>query len=134
MQYVTNIFLQIEERARTYFERIPFVHAFLGGVGVVLFWRGVWEIADRMRIDPIASIVIGSLLLGAIGLFLHTFVGNAIIIKNVEKDKRMTKKAEHEIASVEKDVKKEEVTLDQLSAKIDRLEQVVREVANRQGS
>lgn len=134
MQYVTNIFLQIEERARTYFERIPFVHAFLGGVGVVLFWRGVWEIADRMRIDPIASIVIGSLLLGAIGLFLHTFVGNAIIIKNVEKDKRMTKKAEHEIASVEKDVKKEGVTLDQLSAKIDRLEQVVREVANRQGS
>ncbi len=131
MKYVTNIFLRIEERARTYFERFPFAHAFLGGIGVVLFWRGVWEIADRMRIDPIVSIVVGSLLLGCIGLFLHTFVGNAIIIKNVEKDKRMTKKAEHEIAAVEKDVKKEEVTLDQLSAKIDRLEQVVREMANR---
>lgn len=131
MKYVTNIFLQIEERARTYFERFPFAHAFLGGIGVVLFWRGVWEIADRMHIDPIISIVVGSLLLGAIGLFLHTFVGNAIIIKNVEKDKRMTTKAEHEIASVEKDVKKEEVTLEQLSAKIDRLEQVVREVMDR---
>ncbi len=125
MKYVTNIFLKIEERARTYFERVPFLHAFLGGVGVVLFWRGVWEIADRMRIDPIVSIIVGSLLLGSIGLFLHTFVGNAIIIKNVEKDKRMTTKAEHEIASVEKDVKREEVTLGQLSAKIDRLEQVI---------
>lgn len=131
MKYVTNIFLQIEERARTYFERVPFLHAFLGGVGVVLFWRGVWEIADRMRIDPIISIVAGCLLLGSIGLFLHTFVGNAIIIKNVERDKQMTKKAEHEIAVVEKDIKREEVTLGQLSAKIDRLEQVIKELMNR---
>jgi hypothetical protein len=131
MKYVTNIFLRIEERARTYFERVPFLHAFLGGVGVVLFWRGVWEIADRIHIDPIVSIVVGSLLLGAIGLFLHTFVGNAIIIKNVEKDKRMTTRAEHEIAVVEKDIKQEGATLEQLSAKIDRLEQVVRELVDR---
>lgn len=131
MKYVTNIFLRIEERARTYFERVPFLHAFLGGVGVVLFWRGVWEIADRIHIDPVVSIVVGSLLLGAIGLFLHTFVGNAIIIKNVEKDKRMTTRAEHEIAVVEKDIKQEGATLDQLSAKIDRLEQVVRELVDR---
>jgi hypothetical protein len=131
MKYVTNIFLRIEERARTYFERVPFLHAFLGGVGVVLFWRGVWEIADRIKIDPIVSIVVGSLLLGAIGLFLHTFVGNAIIIKNVEKDKRMTTRAEHEIAVVEKDIKQEGATLEQLSAKIDRLEQVVRELVDR---
>jgi hypothetical protein len=131
MKYVTNIFLRIEERARTYFERVPFLHAFLGGVGVVLFWRGVWEVADRIQIDPIVSIVVGSLLLGAIGLFLHTFVGNAIIIKNVEKDKRMTTRAEHEIAVVEKDIKQEGATLEQLSAKIDRLEQVVRELVDR---
>jgi hypothetical protein len=131
MKYVTNIFLRIEERARTYFERVPFLHAFLGGVGVVLFWRGVWEVADRIQIDPIVSIVVGSLLLGAIGLFLHTFVGNAIIIKNVEKDKRMTTRAEHEIAAVEKDIKQEGATIDQLSAKIDQLEQVVRELVDR---
>jgi hypothetical protein len=131
MKYVTNIFLRIEERARTYFERVPFLHAFLGGVGVVLFWRGIWELADRIQIDPIVSIVVGSLLLGAIGLFLHTFVGNAIIIKNVEKDKRMTTRAEHEIAAVEKDIKQEGATIDQLSAKIDQLEQVVRELVDR---
>ena len=125
MKYFTNIFLQIEERARSYFERFPFVHAFLGGVGVVLFWRGTWELVDQMRIDPVVSIIIGSLLLGSIGLFIHTFVGNAIIIKNVEKDKQMTKKAEHEIAVVEQDVKKEEITLTQLADKIEKLEKVI---------
>lgn len=125
MRYVTNIFLRIEERARTYFERFPFAHAFLGGIGVVLFWRGTWELADRLRIDPVTSIVFGSLLLGGIGLFLHTFVGNAIIIKNVEKDKQMTKKAEHEIASVEQTVKTEKVTLAQLAEKIEKLETVI---------
>lgn len=131
MKYFTNIFLRIEEKARAYFERFPFAHAFLGGVGVVLFWRGVWEIADRMHIDPIASIGLGSLLLGAIGLFLHTFVGNAIIIKNVEKDKRLTKKAQHGIVAVEQNIKQEEVTLNQLSEKIDRLEKVILSIKNK---
>lgn len=130
MKYFTNIFLQIEERARSYFERFPFVHAFLGGVGVVLFWRGTWELADQMRIDPVVSIIIGSLLLGSIGLFIHTFVGNAIIIKNVEKDKQMTKKAGHSIIAAEQNIKKEEITLQQLSEKIDRLEQLVKTVNN----
>lgn len=125
MKYFTNIFLQIEERARSYFERFPFVHAFLGGVGVVLFWRGTWELADRMRIDPVVSIIMGSLLLGGIGLFLHTFVGNAIIIKNVEKDKEMTKKAGHSITIVEQNIKKEEITLSQLADKIDKLEKTI---------
>lgn len=122
--------MQIEQRARTYFERFPFTHAFLGGIGVVLFWRGVWEIADQMRVDPILSIVAGSLLLGAIGLFLHTFVGNAIIIKNVEKDKQLTTKTEREISDVEKDIHKEEVTLLQVSEKLDRLEKMVSTVIN----
>jgi cell division protein FtsB len=49
----------------------------------------------------------------------------------VEKDKRMTTRAEHEIAVVEKDIKQEGATLEQLSAKIDRLEQVVRELVDR---
>jgi dolichyl-phosphate-mannose--protein O-mannosyl transferase len=130
MKYFTNIFLQIEERARTYFERFPFIHAFLGGVGVVLFWRGIWDLADRFKIDPIMSLAVGCLLLGAIGLFIHTFVGNAIIIKNVEKDKQMTKKAEHEIILIEQDVKKEEITLSHLSERINSLEKAITTLIN----
>ena len=62
-----NIFLNIEERARKYFEQFPFIHAFLAGVGVILFWRGTWEIADMYRLNPFMSVFVGILILGAIG-------------------------------------------------------------------
>jgi hypothetical protein len=115
MSYLTNVFLRIEEKARKYFEKYPFIHAFLAGFGVILFWRGAWEIADMANIGPLASVIIGCLMLGGIGLFIQTFVGNAIIIKSVEKEKQAEQKTE-------KEVKEEEVTLAMLARKLEKLE------------
>jgi hypothetical protein len=112
MHYVTTIFLKIEERARTFFARLPFIHAFLAGVGIILVWRGVWETADRLGIMPLASIAIGVVLLVAIGLYLQTLVGNTIIINEVKKDKEMTRRTEREI-------KVEEITMEVLAARLE---------------
>lgn len=125
MEDTRSIFLNIEERARRYFERFPFTHAFLAGVGVILFWRGVWEIADIYRLDPILSIVIGVFILGAIGLFIQTFVGNAIIIKTVKKEINLEKKEVEEVTQVEKIIHAEEITLAHLAHKIDQLEEKI---------
>src|SRR3989344_6556544 len=114
MIYFSNFFLKFEHRARKYFEKRPFSQAFLAGVGVILFWRGVWEIADIFKLNPALSIVIGIIMLVFIGLFIHTFVGNAIIIRNVEKEKEFEKKTEREIGIVETEITKEEITLDYL--------------------
>lgn len=122
MKYFTNFFLRIEDRARSAFEHFPFFHAFLAGVGVVLFWRGVWETADYLRLAPSASIVIGVLLLGAIGLYLQTFVGNTIIIKQVEKEKAMSKKTEKEVTEVKAEVREGEITMEQVIRKLDAIE------------
>lgn len=118
MRYITNTFLSIEDRARAFFERFPFVHAFLAGVGVILFWRGVWELADYFQIHPVISVFAGIVLLVAIGLFIQTFVGNAIIIKSVTHSAAVDKKILHEIES---EVVGEEVTLLTLNKKIDAL-------------
>lgn len=126
MKYFTNIFLKIEENARTYFEHVPFLHAFLAGVGVVLFWRGVWEYADRLHIHPLLSVGSGILLLGGIGLFLQTFVGNTIIIKNVKKEAVLEKEEEKKIKDVEQEVKKEEVTLARISEQLQTLERMMK--------
>jgi hypothetical protein len=121
MKYITNILLQIESRSRTFFERAPFIHAFLAGIGIVLFWRGIWHIADEIKLSSMASLVIGAILLGAIGLFLHTLVGNAIIIKNVEKDTTTSKKTEKELLEVEANIQQEELTLQTLQKELDKI-------------
>lgn len=118
MRYFTNAFLSVEDKARTFFERYPFLHAFLAGVGVILFWRGVWEIADHYHLNPVVSVVAGVILLMLIGLFIQTFVGNAIIIKSVTHSATVDKKILHEIES---EVVGEEVTLLTLNKKIDAL-------------
>src|SRR3989344_3441994 len=118
MRYFTNLFLKTEDRARKYFEKYPFTHAFLAGVGVIFFWRGAWEVADLLGLGPISSIVLGCLLLGGAGLFVQTFVGNAIIIKSVEKEKELGQKAKKDISKVQMEVKEEEITLTELKNKL----------------
>jgi hypothetical protein len=116
-----DIFLRIEDRARRYFERIPFIHAFLAGVGVILFWRGVWEIADIYSFDPTISIIVGIIILVSIGLFTHTFIGNAIIIKSVKHEINIEKENRKDLSTFEKNINNEEITLAHLSDKIDQL-------------
>jgi len=122
MRYFTNIFLKIESKARAYFEHFPFLHAFLAGVGVILFWRGVWEVADKVGIHYGWSILLGVLILFVIGLFVHTFVGNAIIIKNVEREKQLEQKTRTDIEKVQKEEELEEITLEILAKKLESIE------------
>ena len=128
MRTITNFFLGIEERARVYFERLPFIQAFIAGIGVIIFWRGVWEFLDTQGISPIGSVVIGILLLGSVGVFIQTFIGNTIIIKNVKQEEKMEKK---ELEKVEGEVGIEEVTVQALSKKLDLLMQKVSEIESK---
>lgn len=122
MRYFTNIFLKIENKARAYFERLPFLHAFLAGVGMILFWRGVWEVADRVGIHYGWSILLGVLILIVIGLFVHTFVGNAIIIKNAEREKLLEQKTKADVEKIQKEEELEEITLEHLAKKLESIE------------
>ncbi len=122
MKSITKTFLDIEEKARQFFVRIPFIQAFLAGIGVIIFWRGVWEGLDRIGVTPVNSIILGALILGAVGVFIQTFIGNTIIIREVKQEKQVEKKA---IKEIEGEVTTEETTLAQLSAKLDRIEGLI---------
>ena len=118
MKSITKILLEAEDRARTYFEKIPFLQAFLSGIGVIIFWRGIWEWLDMQHVSPLISVVGGSLILLCVGVFVQTFIGNTIIIKNVKQEELLEKRA---IKEMEGEVNVEEVTLASLSAKIDEI-------------
>lgn len=114
MKEITKQLLDIENRARNYFEQFPFVQAFIAGVGVIIFWRGIWEWLDINQVSPFASVILGTLILGGVGVFVQTFIGNTIIIREVKQEEKLEKKVESHIST-------DAVTLEQLSQKIDNL-------------
>lgn len=68
----------------------PVIYALIGGVAVVLFWKGVWETAVRFPIlDGPMSIVVSLILLLITGLFVSFFIGDTILISGVRKKKKI---------------------------------------------
>lgn len=107
----------LEDKVRGKLSHYPILYAFIGGAGVIIFWRGVWHtmdyameyffaIGDNVTTTSIAqlpwwdgplSILIGVVLLLVVGLFVTSFIGNEIIISGLKKEKKITEKTEEEI-------------------------------------
>ena len=106
---------------RAWFSKRPILYALVGGVGIVLFWRGVWHAADAFSslyilrdgmitfynfADGIISLIIGSALLLSTGLFVSDFIGAEVISAGLKGEERMTKKVEREEEEEEDVVRK----------------------------
>ena len=113
-----KFFDKLEDKIRGWFSRRPILYAFLGGVGVVLFWRGVWHTADwisskmlEWQLDSCGantvncavfpdgplSLLIGTILLLITGLFVSVFIGDQVIISGLRGEKKLTEKTEKEV-------------------------------------
>jgi hypothetical protein len=116
----------------------PIFYAFIGGAGVVVFWRGIWYTMDALvsflNGNPITdspwwdgplSILIGTLILLLTGLMVSTFIGNEIIISGLKREKKITEKTEIEVQeesedveNIKKEIKKMAVDLAEIKEKI----------------
>jgi MFS superfamily sulfate permease-like transporter len=116
MKLLYNFFDKLEDKIRGKLSHYPIVYAFVGGVGVVTFWRGVWHTTDffsevifsyqqNITIDignlpwwdgPL-SILTGSILLLSTGLFVFDFIGTQAIITGLKGEKRLEEKTEEEV-------------------------------------
>ncbi len=119
---VSKFFDKLEDKTRGLLSHYPIIYGFLGGIGVVLFWRGIWHISDEINIGSITSIVLGSVILLMTGVFVSAFIGNKLIISGLIGDKKISEKAAEEIRTEEGQLKKIENALDRLEKKIDDLE------------
>ncbi len=95
---VIRFFDKLEDKVRGTLSKYPIVYSIIGGVAIVLFWRGVWDTADQIKFltGPV-SIVISVITLLITGLFASFFVGDQIIISGLKKDKKIIDKTETEI-------------------------------------
>lgn len=94
---VYKFFDHLEIKIRHGLSRWPLVYAFIGSIGVVLIWRGVWMIADDLNMSGFVSMFLGVLISISTGLFVSFFVGDSIIITGLKQEKRIDEKTEEEI-------------------------------------
>ncbi len=100
----------------------PVLYAILGGVGVVLFWRGVWHAADEINISSVVSLIIGFVLLVVTGVFVSEFIGNKLIISGLIGEKQLTAKESGEIETEETQIHNLQNTLTRLEKKLDHVD------------
>ena len=115
MKFLNHLNLKIRHNLSHW----PVLYAFIGSIGVVLIWRGVWKIADDIMMPGWLSMFLGVLLSLSTGLFVSFFVGDQIIISGIKREKRIDEKTEAEI-------KKEEITLDEIKEDLSRIEKEIK--------
>ena len=124
---IVRFFDKLEDRVRGKLSHYPILYAFIGGAGVVLFWRGVWHLADEMNIDSVVSIIIGSIILLLTGIFVSAFVGNRLIISGLIGEKKLEEREESEIETEEAQLINLQSTLNRIEKKLNQLEKEVEE-------
>jgi H+/gluconate symporter-like permease len=118
---IVNLYNIFEMKLRHRLSHWPILYAFIGSIGVVLIWRGVWMIADDLNMSGGASLIYGVLISIITGLFVSFFVGDKIIITGIKKEKRIDEKTESEI-------KKEEVTLVEIKKQLKGIKKDIEEI------
>ncbi len=119
---IIQFFDKLEDKIRRKLSHYPILYAFLGGIGLVLFWRGVWHIADDINVGSSISFIAGSIILLMTGVFVSEFIGNRLIISGLIGEKKLTEKEESEIETEETQLRNLQSTLTKLEKKLDHME------------
>src|SRR3989338_3607214 len=92
-----HFFDRLEDRVRARLSRRPILYSLIGGVAIVLFWRGVWMLADEIGLSSISSIIISVVIMLMTGLFVSFFVGDRIVLSGLKREKKLIEKTEEEV-------------------------------------
>ncbi len=133
---IFNFFDKLEDRIRGHLSRFPILYTIIGGVAIVLFWRGVWHTADILQskggvlgfifYEPINLLLVIAVLL-ATGLFVSYFIGDTILISGLRKEKKMHEKTEKEIQEEEATLNDIKKVVNELKNEVDEIKDAVKE-------
>ena len=122
---IVKFFDKLEDRIRGKLSHYPILYAFIGGIGIVLFWRGVWHTADDMNMGSITSLILGTIILLLTGVFVAEFIGNKLIISGLIGEKKLSEKEKGEIETEENQLKNLQNTLSKLEKKLEHIDEEI---------
>lgn len=138
MKKIIRFFDKLEDHVRGALSLYPIIYAIIGGVCVVLFWRGVWHTADILMAKGgvLATIfyepytILWTIFIMLLtGLFVSFFIGERIVISGLKHDKKLFEKTAEEVAAEESEITNVlehidiiEENLVRLKSKIDRIQ------------
>ncbi|MDP3975059.1 MAG: hypothetical protein Q8P88_02125 [Candidatus Jorgensenbacteria bacterium] len=121
MKFIIKFFDELEDRVRARLSRHPVVYALISGLGIVLFFRGVWMAADVIAMPWEASLLVSLILLLVTGAFALHFVSEQLVVSGLKREKKMIERTEEE-------VREETGTLKSVKAQLDRIEKTLEEL------
>jgi hypothetical protein len=122
LKKVVLFFDHLEDWLRKHLSKYPIFYAFVGGIGVVMFWRGVWHTADGYPFltGPV-SLVIGSIILLMTGIFVSAFIGSRILLTGLRGEKKLTEKSREEIDLEEQELKNIQKTVERIEKEVEEI-------------
>ena len=142
-QKIYNLADKLEDKVRGKLSHYPIIYAFIGGSGIIIFWRGIWHTMDYLMEffflgfngfgvpsllwwDGPLSIAIGVVLLLTVGLFVTSFIGNEIIISGLKREKKIVEKTEEEVGEELNEDKKIKHEIHEMDGRLRRIEDILK--------
>lgn len=141
-----RFFDRLEDKVRARLSRNPILYAIIGGSAVILFWRGIWHLADEFEIayglsnleGATASFLLGAFVLLITGLFSSFFVGDAILISGIKREKKLIEKTEEEVSQeagalrqLQGEVSREEIILSEIKTELKTLRESLKRLEDK---
>ncbi len=120
---IIHFFDKLEDKIRAWLSRRPITYSLIGGVAIVLFWRGIWMFADEVGLSSVASIVVSVAVMLLTGLFVSFFVGDRIVLSGLRHDKKLIEKTEEELKSESDTIADVRSELRQIEKKLEHLDE-----------
>ena len=118
IQKINTFFDKLEDKVRGRLSHAPLIYALVGAIGIILFWRGVWHLADDIGMSSILSMMLGSVILLMTGVFVSAFIGNRLIMSGLRGEKKLAEKTEDELKTEESEIHRIQNTLNKVEHKL----------------
>ncbi len=136
-----NLHKKLKQKIQSFLSHHPGWYALIVGIGIVLFWRGVWHTADSIHIllgyfysnssidlaqniwwDGPLSFVVGIFILHTTGAFTSSFIGNELILSGLRGERRLNERTEADLKSEINTIGEVKEELVYISKKLEKLE------------
>ena len=133
---MVNFFDKLEDTVRGHLSHYPVIYTIIGGVAIVLFWRGVWHTADILEgqggvvgfiFSPVVNMVIVAVVLLMTGLFVSYFIGDTILMSGIKGEKKIADRTQKDVKEEEQKIGELRSTIKEMKKEVDEIKTIVEE-------